>query len=116
MMFASKTPRDLNSHVAFMTGAGTPPLCSCGWQGRRHDGPILAEHIAEFDHVQHNEPNPILTWHRNTTRHGMNAIAARYILDHWGATVGFVGSVHIIDYTPEHEIHARRVLTRLANL
>lgn len=106
-MFASKTPRDLNSHVAFMTGAGTPPLCSCGWQGRRHDGPILAEHIAEFDHPQHNEPNPILVAVRQTPTIAPQAWLSKPLL---------CGELTTSRYSQSHIEHARRVLTRLANL
>ena len=116
-MFASKTPRDLNSHVAFMTGAGTPPLCSCGWQGRRHDGPILAEHIAEFDHVQHNEPNPILVELRVAADVDFTWAIARMLdaltYDH-RAPEAMREVVH--RSLPEARDHARRVLTRLANL
>lgn len=36
------------AHYAVMTGAGSPPLCSCGWRGKRHDGPILADHLREM--------------------------------------------------------------------
>lgn len=35
------------THSAIMTGAGTAPLCSCGWQGKPHEGPILADHLRE---------------------------------------------------------------------
>jgi hypothetical protein len=41
-------------HGTFMTGAGIPPLCSCGWQGKQFTGPILAEHQREArQHVEH---------------------------------------------------------------
>ena len=112
-IFASKTPRDLNPHGVIMTGAGTLPLCLCGWQRRRLDGPTLAEHIAEFDHVQHNAPNPILVAFREH-----NTEAAR--TDSWKVPAS---PEDWIKYTEkayigpsEHTYHARRVLARLANL
>lgn len=41
-------------HGTFMTGAGTPPLCSCGWQGENFTGPTLAQHQREARaHVDH---------------------------------------------------------------
>lgn len=39
--------RDGKKHGVIMTGAGTPPLCFCGWQGKNHSGPILADHLRE---------------------------------------------------------------------
>lgn len=27
------------------------PWCTCGWRGRRFDGPILADHLAEVGSV-----------------------------------------------------------------
>ena len=105
-MFASKTPRDLNPHSVIMTGAGTPPLCTCGWQGRRFDGPILAEHIAEFDHAQHNEPNPILVEFREE----WESTAFSELLHWWLPTLEentYPG------WTEPQIEHARRVLTRL---
>ena len=111
-IFASKTPRDLNPHGVIMTGAGTLPLCLCGWQRRRLDGPTLAEHIAEFDHVQHNEPNPILVELRCHVELGadmrgqvqvfLNTEPAQWY-KHFGVTMRQIN-------------HARKVLARLAAL
>ena len=125
-IFASKTPRDLNPHGVIMTGSGTLPLCLCGWQRRRLDGPTLAEHIAEFDHVQSNEPNPILVEYRRTValgadQRGMAQVFVNSI--NWGADL--IDQI-ILDADPDRDLprsiadawadHARRVLTRLANL
>ena len=116
-IFASKTPRDLNPHGVFMTGAGTPPLCSCGWQRRRLDGPTLAEHIAEFDHVQHNKPNPILVELRVVADVDFTWATARMLdaltYDHRAPEAMREVVRHSL---PEARDHARRVLTRLANL
>ena len=121
-IFASKTPRDLNPHGVIMTSAGTLPLCSCGWQRRRLDGPTLADHIAEFDHVQHNEPNLILVDVRRYVeeRSRMNQPKG------WSRVLGIFSAAadygHFVtgDWeeitSPEMLDHARRVLTRLANL
>ena len=114
-MYASKTPRDLNPHGVIMTGAGTPPLCSCGWQGRRLDGPTLADHIAEFDHVQHNEPNPILVAFRRDAdemKRERGWTVARTALS-WDRDA-FDPFVDMYDLAVLD--HARRVLERLANL
>jgi hypothetical protein len=36
-------------HHVCMTGAGTPPFCSCGWMNRSQTGPILADHLREME-------------------------------------------------------------------
>ena len=116
-IFASKTPRDLNPHGVIMTGAGTLPLCLCGWQRRRLDGPTLAEHIAEFDHVQSNEPNPILVEFRVAADVDFTWATARMLdaltYDHRAPEA--MREV-VRRSLPEARDHARRVLTRLANL
>ena len=116
-IFASKTPRDLNPHGVIMTGAGTLPLCSCGWQRRRLDGPTLADHIAEFDHVQHNKPNPILVELRVAADVDFTWATARMLdaltYDHRAPEA--MREV-VRRSLPEARDHARRVLTRLANL
>lgn len=113
-MFASKTPRDLN-HDPNPWVVHTPE----GYADRRYPVPRSYHEMEyaprpEFDHVQHNAPNPILVWHRKTTRPGMTAEASRYVLDHWAATIGALPGLGIIEYTAEHEAHARRVLTLAA--
>ena len=118
-MFASKTPRDLNPHGVIMTGAGTPPLCSCGWQGRRLDGPILADHIAEFDHVQSNEPNPILVAFREyAEEHGMDAAEQANLAGAWLQAPGYYERrlVTARMLKPALRRHGHAVLARLANL
>ena len=69
----------------------------------------------EFDRPQHNPTNPILEWQRKTTRPGWAAVAARYVLDRWDATIGALPALGIITYTPNMEQHALRVLTRVAS-
>lgn len=115
-LFSSKTPRDLNCDPAPWRVVFGP------WRGARVDAQIPeSEHKPrpEFDHVQHNAPNPIL-------------VALRRRLDYqslvgYPSTSGrmaktFLVSLHVHaspDYTgasDEHIAHARRVLTRLARL
>lgn len=69
----------------------------------------------EYDRTPHNPTNPILEWQRKTTRPGWAAVAARYVLDHWDATIGALPDLGILTYTPNMEQHARRVLTRVAS-
>jgi len=71
-------------------------------------GEIVFDPRPEFDHVQHNEPNPILIAFRKDARmHGLAEALAYDWPDHW---------MWFQDYTDEMVTHARRVLTRLANL
>ncbi|PRB08795.1 hypothetical protein [Microbacterium sp. MYb64] len=105
--FASKTPRDLNHDPEPMvypfSGQRAPYADeSLGW---------IFSPRPEFDHVQHNAPNPILVWAREV---GVDAAlgevtfsSGSYLVETW------VGAVQV---TSEHVVHARRVLTRLANL
>lgn len=110
MIFASKTPDDLTSKAA-------AELCARCEAEFREDGLYSEdEHRDYHQPAQHNEPNPILLWHRVTTRDGWHAVSARYVLDHWAATVGVLPDLGIIEYTKEHEDHARRVFARVANL
>lgn len=122
-MFASKTPRDLNRDpVPYRIWTGP-------WFGTRTSRPIpgMTEHDPrpEFDHVQHNAPNPVLVAFRDDKNSG----PVGYVVDgrrpsrleHWLMQIapldrtavaigtGTQPSVAQID-------HARRVLTRLANL
>ena len=118
-IFASKTPRDLNPHGVIMTGAGALPLCLCGWQRRRLDGPTLAEHIAEFDHVQHNKPNPILVELRRQNHdwsHKYAGVHAFYAANStaW-VRAGMPDDTSGSEWA-EFERHAYKVTTRLANL
>lgn len=101
--------RDGRRHGVFMTGAGTPPLCACRWQGKQFTGPILAEHIARN---ATSPVNPILVAFRAESRlqregigFGMRTQAQLWLQRQDGAD----------DATPEQADHARKVLTRLAN-
>jgi hypothetical protein len=116
MIFASKTPRDLNHDPEPWVNAA--PDFERGseadfeeWQPRH--GKVF-DPRPEFDHAQQNEPNPILTTLRlnsNAPREdGWDArIAALYFLEGVG-----IDNVEREQATPEHVEHARRVLTRLA--
>ncbi|MDF2506313.1 MAG: hypothetical protein K0Q52_172 [Microbacterium sp.] len=121
-IFSSRTPRDLNRDPApwvwlehgerrGRTGGELQLPQADGWKSRYEPRP-------EYEHVQHNEPNPILVDVRKfrALRLKMNnpkgwayilrvverAVTARAYAD--------------VTVTEEHIDHARRVLTRLARL
>lgn len=102
-MYASKTPRDLN-HDRF-------PVRIHGSQARsqrfiaRDD---IRDPRPEFDHVQHNEPNPILVSFRSNDMNPRASDWAKWLVR------PSLGAWHHADST--HIDHARKVLTRLANL
>lgn len=116
MMFASKTPRDLNHDPEpWVAPDGTRRVFSHVEIGIKRFDPR-----PEFDHVQHNEPNPILVDFRDYAKeHGDSAALARHWTrddqQWWDVT----RSTRLISVdepvgTPEQEDHARKVLTRLA--
>lgn len=99
-MFASKTPRDLSNDPA-------PHITK---KGNRVKYPWLAPGGAygprpEFDHKQHNEPNPILVWARERHDAGEDYGTILWRMNNGGASG-----------TDAQYTHARRVLTRLAAL
>lgn len=128
MMYASKTPRDLNRDpLPFVTYIGE----------RTHIGTTnnALDPRPEFDHVQHNEPNPILVDYRAHKDDG----PAGYVVESGSAGRPFgYRPTRIQHYlfqlsdaerdtvlveiglgvkaTPDQIIHARRVLTRLSRL
>ena len=110
--YASKTPRDLNHDPLPYVWNGHHPTA------RKRDDCRTTFRVSpdyeydprpEFNHVQHNEPNPILGIWRATTDGDMRgwgvwlALAAHDMIAHGTAT-------------PEQIDHARRVLERLASL
>lgn len=113
VMFSSVCRDDVEPFCPYLQGTGNRTCVSGCWDEPRC---VTDKPLGGWKSRQHNEPNPILTWHRETTREGWSPVAARYTLDHWPATVGVLPDLGIITYTPEQEEHARRVLTRLAKL
>lgn len=121
MMFASKSPRDLNHD---------PEPWQGGVMGGRASDELMRRREAmtfqtgwhynprpEFDHVQHNAPNPILTYARQyLNREGDKA----YMYGVWRDALLFRGpfseDVKMLTPTSELMAHARRVLGRLASL
>lgn len=101
-MFASKTPRDLNHDPEPWTGP---------WGEDRH-GPIggwssVWSPRPEFDHVQHNEPNPILVAFRS----------GKYPAGYWAHRLAKGDLPVAVDKASTNEIdHARRVLARLTEV
>lgn len=128
MMFASKTPRDLNRDatpwVSTITGMRYS-IHGAGRYGDRYGDEFVRRPRPEFDHVQHNQPNPILLRFRAEEDGSHNAALAYLALlnneqgwrDHWGMlryewkAAGFDAN-----FGPQAIDHARRVLTRLAAL
>lgn len=117
-MYASRTPRDLNHDPEpWVTNEPEPMRFGAELKPRRGD---RYDPRPEFDHAQHNEPNPILAY---ILREAVEldaqenppildlANTALYILTA-GLEVGEYDEAH----TPGEINHARRVLTRLANL
>ena len=102
MIFSSKTPRDLNHDPEPWVDA----------RGENRHGPFggwssVWAPRPEFDHVQNNEPNPILTWFRAVIEDPkcgeFNQVVDDFLIYH-------------IKGHGKHEHHARKVLTRLANI
>ncbi len=108
MMFASKKPRDLNHEpLPFsLPGEGGGRLASWEAELLTELGPLF-DPRPEFDHVQHNEPNPILV----AVRERVDLIDA-----YMGSVVSGDGTLPHLTIDPRHYDHARRVLTRLADL
>jgi len=113
VMFSSVVREDVEPDCPYYQRTGNQKCNRGCWQ---EPSCITDEPLGGWLKPQINEPNPILLWHRETTREGWSPIAARYTLDHWPATIGALPDLGIITYTPEQEEHARRVLTRLAKL
>lgn len=117
MIFSSKTPRDLNHDpepyllVGWMDESGVHYYRS----GRADlsTWPVVHDPRPEFDHAQHNEPNPILVEFRNDVV--LNpTIPVRHLAMIWVDRDLFAFEVE--GATLAHADHARRVLVRLANL
>lgn len=122
MIFASKTPRDLNRDPL----PSRNPYDGSRWRDDGGWGEMIHDPRPEFDHAQHSEPNPILL----DFRHYANLVAAdtRYPLSapalaaHWTKSDLMWSEVilSVIDDeplgTPSQEEHARRVLMRLARM
>ena len=121
--YASKTPRDLN-HDPFPYQS--TQSAEIGLDYRVNEASLIArpeqrqayklDPRPEFDHVQHNEPNPILLAFRRDVadvfvaeQFNVAAIARSWI-------DGDALELFADMYPNEVLDHARRVLTRLANL
>ena len=115
MIFSSKTPRDLNRDPLPYVWNGHFPTA------RKRDDCRTTFRVSpdyerdprpEFDHTQHNEPNPILV----DLRHNGEPDEGRA---HYAADLALGGESwrYWMKRVPQSQIdHAYRVLTRLANL
>lgn len=124
MMFASKTPRDLNSDPTPYVIKGENNT----WRETVSQGEffianadVYAPRITarfdprpEFDHVQHNEPNPILVEFRRVHNlPHLTAAGAPWLARHWILNWHIHREGH--DDASDAQIeHAHRVLTRIA--
>lgn len=112
MLFASKTPRDLNHDPEpFVDDHGCRWIAPVTFQPRtfRYDP------RPEFDHVQYNEPNPILVNLRQRIATGFDDVEefAWWLKNEYNHdTDSWVWEDDSI--TESHVAHARRVLSRLA--
>lgn len=104
MIFSSKTPRDLNRDPeSFLDERGSRWISPVTFQPRT----FTYSPRPQFDHVQHNETNPILTWFR--------AVIEDPKCGEFDQVVDDFLIYHIKGHGKQ-EHHARRVLARLANL
>lgn len=117
-VFASKTPRDLNRdpHPNVWDGHSQHDQMRDDTDMFRKGAPYNYKRYThrprpEFDHVQHNEPNPVLTWARevgtSTALDEATFSSGSYMVGAW------VGDQQV---TSDHVVHARRVLTRLVRM
>ena len=121
-MFASKSPSDLNhDKFPFVLPDGSRDSHShqfklvpgqFGWTVARNREYAGAKYDPrpEFDHVQHNEPNPILAYFREF-------LGGRIGEDFKQEAVSLIESLEdSVGYPPEQIHHALLVLERLARL
>lgn len=120
--FASKTPRDLNHDPnPYVDQWGIDRNDDGDPAGYDFDALFHFDPRPEFDHVQHNDPNPILTALRRRFPSQQNSAWAIYQDTLDALTMyGVAEMQRIIDrdgidavVTDDHIDHARRVLTRL---
>lgn len=108
MMFASKTPRTLNHDPRPWR-----PLTLQERYERQYDIGLHFDPRPEFDHIQHNDPNPILVVFRSDAKHFEITWTPDRIAE-WVAEETRIDLGAPDDYTDEQRDHARKVLTRLA--
>lgn len=116
MMFASKTPRDLNRDPRPLSTIGTGRRVAVG---SNYAGETVPNPRPEYDHPQHNEPNPILVKLREQRPAFTGPHAEVHAFDNAnGAAWVEAGEP---DDTPgsqwdAYERHAYRIIERLAAL
>lgn len=121
-MFASKTPRDLNHDPKPWDGNTSTPENP---DDNRYSLELGAELVfigfamkhaprPEFDHVQHNEPNPILVEFRSESTGAVTVLKAERYLALIDEPMS--ADEHGIPWSRDARDHARRVLTPLARL
>lgn len=123
MIFSSKTPRDLNQDPLPFVWSGHDPAARkqdrC--RTKHYASPdYLHDPRPEFDHVQHNAPNPILLAFRALgEKHGMAPDEVRNLAGNWVKRATYYehhANIPSRAASKAQRDHARRVLTRLAAL
>lgn len=117
-MFSSKTPRDLNHDPhPYVDQWGIDRNDDGDPAGYDFDALFHFDPRPEFDHVQHNEPNPILVAFRaRSDKHGMDAEDRANLSRAWLQAPRYYERRLVEGRLSRQERdHARRVLTRLAN-
>lgn len=114
MIFSSKTPRDLNyDPEPFLDERWSRWIIPVTFQPRT----FTYSPRPEFDHVQHNEPNLVLSDARIALRQGISASEILRRINYSVSGAGHYITLNWERITDRDMIdHARRVLTRLANL
>lgn len=111
-MFASKTPRDLNHDPEPWEGQYSPEYRATDEFHSFMSVRMVRRPRPEYDHVQHNESNPLLADMREfwpvVIEDWLAALDDPWFIDGVPAEFGVV--------TEEHRNHAKKVLTRLAAL
>lgn len=112
--YASKSPRDLNHDPMpwDYIGDGYAARFAHNSPGHVYARDAVYDPRPEFDHAQHNEPNPILVGFREEVSQwhfvGLSDLAQNWV--DWADSVG-------MSYDGDAEVeHARKVLTRLSRL
>jgi len=109
MMFASKTPRDLNADPEPWHGNQGDRYAypqECGREGAE----VIFDPRPEYDHAQHNEPNWLLIAFREEPKEPGETDAQRIA---WWLGIAIPDATEASEGESDH---AHRVLSRLAHL
>lgn len=114
-MFASKTPRDLNRDPRPYRHAANEARVKHYIEGQEAYG-WAYDPRPEYDHAQHNEPNPILLAFRQHRTWEWVYINEDQSYAESVERFDGLRDESFMNVSPEQINHARRVLTRLASI